>query len=72
MATPDNQIILTKQNPNSGLPTPVGQGTWKKADNAYEVTLPDNKPDTVAVTPADDGTLQFPRDGHILIFNKEM
>jgi hypothetical protein len=71
-ATPDQQIILTKLNPNSGQPTPVGQGTWKKADTAYEVTLPDNKPDTVAVAPADDGTLQFPRDGHILIFNKEM
>ena len=72
VATPDQQIILNKQDPNSGQPTPVGQGMWKKADNAYEVTLPDNKPDTVAVTPADDGTLQFPRDGHILIFNKEM
>lgn len=71
-ATPDQQIILTKLNPNSGQPTPVGQGTWKKADTAYEVTLPGNKPDTVAVTPAGDGTLQFPRDGHILIFNKEM
>ena len=71
-ATPDQQIILTKLNPNSGQPTPIGQGTWKKADNAYEVTLPDNKPDTVAVTPAEGGALQFPRDGHILIFNKEM
>ena len=41
-------------------PTPVGQGTWKKTDTAYEVTLPDNKPDTVAVTPAGDGTFNFP------------
>jgi hypothetical protein len=71
-ATPDNQIILRKQNPNSALPTPVGEGTWKKADNAYEVTLPGNRPDTVPVTPAGDGTLQFPRGGHVLIFNKEM
>ena len=71
-ATPDNQIILRKQNPNSAQPTPVGQGTWKKAGDACEVTLPGNKPDTVSVTPAEDGTLQFPRDGHILIFNKEM
>ena len=71
-ATPDNQIILRKQNPNSAQPTPVGEGTWKKAGDACEVTLPGNKPDTVSVTPAEDGTLQFPRDGHILIFNKEM
>ena len=72
LAAPDNQIVLEKQNPNSHLPTPVGQGTWKKADNSYEVTLPNNKPETVAATPADDGTLQFPWDGHLLIFNKEM
>ena len=72
VAAPDNQIILEKQDPNSNLPTPVGQGTWKKTDTAYEVTLPNNHPETVAVTPADDGTLQFPWDGHILIFNKEM
>jgi len=71
-ATPDNQLILRKLNPNSALPTPVGEGTWKKADNAYEVTLAGNQPATVPVTPAGDGTLQFPRGGHILIFNKEM
>ena len=54
----------------------MGQGTWKKADSSYEVTLPDNKPDTVAVTLANDAplpfpVLQFPRDGRILVFNKE-
>jgi hypothetical protein len=75
VAAPDNQIILEKQNPNSALPTPVGQGTWKKTDNSYEVTLSNNS-DAVPVTASDDGTLQLPmqfsKEAHILIFNKEM
>jgi hypothetical protein len=72
VAAPGHQLLLEKQNPNNALPTPVSQGTWKKADNSYEVTLPENKPDTVAVTPAADGTLSLSRGGNILIFNKEM
>jgi hypothetical protein len=72
MATPDDQFLLRRQGAASAPPTPVGQGTWKKTDTGYEVTLPGNKPATVPVTIAEDGTLQFLRDGHILIFNKEM
>jgi hypothetical protein len=72
VAASDNQIVLSKQNPNSALPTPVGRGTWRKADNSYEVNLSNNKPGAVAATLADDGTLQLPWYGHILIFNKEM
>jgi hypothetical protein len=72
MATPDNQFILRKQNPNSALSSPVGQGTWKKADDGYEVNLSGNNPNPVPVTFSADGTLQFRRDGRILVFNKEM
>ena len=72
MATPDKQIILTKQDPNSARRTPVDQGTWKQADNSYQVTLAGNQSSPVAATFADDGALQFSRAGHILIFNKEM
>ena len=50
----------------------MGQGTWKKAGNSYELTFPTTSPNTVSVAPADDGTFKFPWDGHILIFNKEM
>ena len=50
----------------------MGEGTWKKADTGYEINLPGNKPNPVPVTPAADGTLQLHRDGHILVFNKEM
>ena len=56
---------------NSAFPTPVGVGTWKRTDVSYEITLPGNTPDTFEVTPTDDGVLQLPRDGHVLIFNKE-
>jgi uncharacterized membrane protein required for colicin V production len=72
MAAPDNKILLRKQNPNNSLSMPVGQGTWKKNGNAWEITLPENNPDTTEVTPTDDGALQFARDGHLLFFNKEM
>jgi hypothetical protein len=70
--TTDNQFILRKQNPNSALFTPVGQGTWKNTGSAYEITLAGNKPNPVPVTPADDGTLLFERNGHALVFNKEL
>jgi hypothetical protein len=72
MAAPDNKILLRKENPNNALPTPVGQGTWSKNGNAWEITLPENNPDTTELTLTDDGALQFARDGHLLIFNKEM
>jgi hypothetical protein len=73
-ATPDNQIVLKKQNPDNALDTPVSAGTWNKADNAYEVTLtlPGKRPTSVSIAPSDDGILQFPMETHILIFNKEM
>ena len=72
MATPDHRFILQKQNPNSALSSPVGEGTWKKTDKGYEVNLPGNKPDPVPVAPAADGTQQPHRDGRILVFNKEL
>jgi len=77
VATPDNQIILRKQNPNRALPpTPVALGTWKQAGDSYEVTLSNNKPDTVAAALDGEGTLQFPmqlsEQVHVLVFNKEM
>jgi hypothetical protein len=72
MATPDNRIILTKVNPNSAVPTPVGAGTWKRTEDAYQIVLPNHKPGTAEVTPGDDGTLELPWEGGVLCFNKEM
>jgi len=74
MATPDNQVLLGKLNtksPQAGAGS-VTQGTWKKADNGYEVTFPNTKPPTVTVAPAGDGTLELPWNDFILVFNKEM
>jgi hypothetical protein len=71
LARTDNQFLLRKQNPNNAESPVVGQGTWQESGGDYEISLPDNKPDTVEVTPGPDGTLQFPRGGHVLIFNKE-
>jgi uncharacterized membrane protein required for colicin V production len=72
MATPDNKILLRKQNPNNALSTPVGQGTWTKNGGAWAITLPENNPDTTELNLTDDGALHFIRDGHLLFFNKEM
>jgi uncharacterized membrane protein required for colicin V production len=68
----DNQIILKKQHPDSPENTAVAQGTWKSSGDGYEITLPGNKPDTISAAPDSDDTLHLPRDGHVLIFNKEM
>jgi hypothetical protein len=72
MATPDNQVLLQKQGANKAPATTVAKGTWKITDKACQITLPNNKPDTVTANPAEDGTLELPRDGHILIFDKEL
>lgn len=70
--TTDNQVILRKQNPNSAAFTAVGEGTWKNDGSAYDINLSGNRPNTVQVIPTDDGTMLFERNGHALVFNKEM
>jgi hypothetical protein len=74
MATPDNQVLLGRLNTKSPH-TAAGsaaQGTWKKADNGYEVTLPNTNPRTVKAAPAGDGTLELPWNNWVLVFKKEM
>ena len=69
-ATTDNQLILKKQNPTSAEFTVVATGTWKK-DGEYQVTLPGSKPETTEVKIENDNVLLVPKDGRVLVFNKE-
>jgi hypothetical protein len=70
-ATTDHQIILKKQAPNSANSTIVAVGTWKKDEN-YEVTIPGSKPETAEIEIAEGDTLLLPKDGYVLVFDKEM
>jgi hypothetical protein len=72
MATPDNQFFLKRQTTNNAPPATVAQGTWKNAGAGCEVAIPNFKPSPVTVSFAEDGSLEFPKDGSILIFKKEM
>ena len=71
-ATTDDQMILKRDTPNTVLPVIVARGTWKKGDDDYEVTIPGNKPDKVAVLIENSNRLLLPRGGHTLVFNKEI
>ena len=67
----DNDLILKKQRPDSPETTAVARGAWRKSGDSYEITLPGNHPDTTPISLDPDGTLRLPRDGHVLVFNKE-
>ncbi len=70
-ATTDNRMILKKQASGSANSTPVSVGNWKK-DGTYQVTLPGSKPETTEIEIDDGDTLLLPKDGHVLVFDKEM
>jgi hypothetical protein len=71
-ATTDNQLILKKDSSSTTLPVIVARGSWKKEGDGYTVTIPANKPDTVTVTIEDGDKLLLPREGHVIVFDKEM
>jgi hypothetical protein len=51
----------------------VAAGNWKEGGTAsYEVTLPGSRPETSTVHIQDGAKLLLPKDGYVLVFNKEM
>jgi hypothetical protein len=70
-ATTDNQMILKKQASGNAKPTVVATGTWKK-EGAYQVSLPGSKPETTEIEINEGDTLLLPKDGYVLVFDKEM
>jgi hypothetical protein len=70
-ATTDNQVILKKHQSNSDNYNIVGVGTWKK-DGDYEVTIPGSKPENTEIEIDEGDTLLLPKDGYVMVFDKEM
>lgn len=71
-ATTDNQMFLKKQVAGNTTATVVASGTWKRDGSDYEVTLPGSKPETTEVQIQESDTLLLPKDGYVLVFDKEM
>lgn len=69
--TTDNQVILKKQMANSANPTTIAVGTWKK-DGTYQITIPGSKPETTEIEIDEGDTMMLPKDGYVLVFDKEM
>lgn len=69
-ATTDNNFILRKDTGNGNQV--VGNGTWKKEGDNYQVSLPQNQPDNVEVVIKGDDKLLLPRNGITMVFSKEI
>jgi hypothetical protein len=70
-ATTDNQMILKKHSANTPTAKTLIVGTWKK-DGNYEVTLPGSKPETTEIEIQEGDILLLPKDGYVMVFDKEM
>jgi hypothetical protein len=71
VATTDKQMILKKAPPGGGPPAIVAVGTWQK-DGTYQITLPGSKPETTEIQIDEGDTLLLPKDGYVLVFDKEL
>jgi hypothetical protein len=71
-AIPNGQMILKKSTPNNPDNTVVATGTWKREGAGYQVTLPGSHPETSDVRIEDGNELLLPKDGYVLVFDKEM
>jgi hypothetical protein len=70
-ATLDNQMILTRPNPDTSKITVVAAGTWKKDQDTYEVNLPGSLPETSEIEIQEGNRLFLPKFGYVLAFDKE-
>jgi hypothetical protein len=71
-ALPNGQILLKKSsvnNPNNAVNV---AGTWKREAAGYEVTLPGSHPETSDVRIEEGSKLLLPKDGYILVFDREL
>jgi hypothetical protein len=60
---------LTANTPNNMV---VSSGKWKEEGSSYQVTLPGLHPETSEVRIQDGNKLLLPKDGYVLVFDKEM
>jgi hypothetical protein len=71
-AIPNGQIILKKLTANTPNNMVVSSGKWKEEGSSYQVTLPGLHPETSEVRIQDGNKLLLPKDGYVLVFDKEM
>jgi hypothetical protein len=71
VCTIDNEFILKKQNPTSSDADIVGVGKWHKEGDSYEVDLPGAKPPTSEIEIQNDYRMFLPKDGDVLVFDKD-
>ena len=60
---------LTPSTPNNDV---VSAGNWKQENSGYQVTLPGLHPETSDVKIEAGNKLLLPKDGYVLVFDKEM
>ena len=70
-ATIDNKMILKKRALGSDSSTVVAVGSWKK-DGTYQVNIPGSKPENAEIEIQGGDTMLLPKDGYILVFDKDM
>jgi len=71
LCTIDNEFILKKQNPTSPEASVVAVGKWQKDGDSYDVTLPGSKPPTTEIEIQNGVRILLPKDGDVLIFDKD-
>lgn len=71
-AIPDGQMILKKLRSDSPDSLVIADGAWKRESAGYQVTLPGSRPETSDVQIEDGNKLLLPKDGYVLVFDKEM
>jgi hypothetical protein len=68
--TTDNKVILKREN--AAADAILGQGTWKKEGDTYQMSMQGNQPDTTEMAVRGEDTLLLPRGGITLVFLKEI
>jgi hypothetical protein len=64
-------MLLKKSTPNNPNNNVV-VGSWKNENSGYQVTLPGSHPETTDVRIREGNKLVLPKDGYVLVFDKEM
>ncbi|HEY3854449.1 MAG TPA: CvpA family protein [Verrucomicrobiae bacterium] len=71
-ATPNGQMLLKKLTPSTPNNDVISAGNWKQESAGYQVTLPGLHPETSDVKIEAGNRLLLPKDGYVLVFDKEM
>jgi hypothetical protein len=71
-AVPSGQMLLKKLTPSTPNNDVISAGNWKQENTGYQVTLPGLHPETSDVKIEGGNKLLLPKDGYVLVFDKEM